>query len=138
MYAVPLSAVVLVLAAATFHAGWNVTLHRVEDRRAAMAVAGLTQALLLLPFALLDPPWAVVGLAVLSGLLEAAYAWFLAAAYERGALSITYPVGRGTAPFLATLGGWALLHQDPEWTGLAGAVLLGAGLVLLGLAGSRA
>jgi drug/metabolite transporter (DMT)-like permease len=138
MYAVPLAAVVLVLAAATFHAGWNVALHRVEDRRAAMAVAGLTQAVLLLPFALLDPPWAVVGLAVLSGFLEAAYAWFLAAAYERGALSITYPIGRGTAPFLATLGGWALLQQRPGLTGLAGAVLLGAGLVLLGLAGSRA
>jgi drug/metabolite transporter (DMT)-like permease len=103
-----------------------------------MAVAGLTQAVVLLPFALIHPPRAVVGLALLSGLLEAAYAWFLSAAYERGALSITYPVGRGTAPFLATLGGWALLDQRPGVTGLAGAVLLGAGLVLLGLAGKRA
>ena len=83
-----------------------------------MAAAGLTQGVILLPFALLNPPWAVVGLAVLSGLLEAAYAWFLASAYERGALSITYPIGRGTAPSLATLGGWApctRIRGGPVW-----------------------
>jgi hypothetical protein len=70
-----------------------------------MAVAGLVAGAVLLPFTLAAPATAVLGLVLLTGILESAYGLALAAAYARGDLSLTYPLGRGTAPLLATA--WA-------------------------------
>jgi drug/metabolite transporter (DMT)-like permease len=131
------AAVGLVLVAAALHAGWNVALHGADDRVAGMAVAGIGGGLALVPFLLADPPTEVLHLAVLSGVAETAYVLALAAAYGRGALSLAYPVGRGTAPLLTTLGGWLLLSEPPGPLGLLGAAILGGGLVLLGLEARR-
>lgn len=127
----------LVLLAACFHAGWNLLLHETSDRVAALAVAGLVAGLGLLPFTLAAPPWRVWPLILLSGLAEAAYSIFLSAAYQRGALAVAYPIGRGTAPVLVTLGAWLALSQRPGALTLLGAALLLAGLALVGLAGRR-
>jgi drug/metabolite transporter (DMT)-like permease len=127
----------LVLGAAVLHAGWNVLLHAEGDRVPTMAVAGLVGGTILLPFALADPPTEVAGLVVLTGFTEAAYALALSAAYARGSLSMVYPVGRGTAPLLATIGAWAVLSEEPGIAGMLGAVLLAAGLLLLGLEAQR-
>lgn len=67
----------------------------------------------------------------LSALATTAYALCLAAAYQRGALSLTYPIGRGTAPLLVTLGGWLLLGQAVAPATLLGAAALMAGLALV-------
>jgi drug/metabolite transporter (DMT)-like permease len=123
----------LVLGAAVLHAGWNVLLHAEEDRVPAMAVSGLIGGALLLPFAIADPPTEVVGLVVLTGFAEAAYALTLSAAYARGTLSLAYPVGRGTAPLLATIGALVLLSQEQGGAGVLGSTLLAVGLLLLGL-----
>jgi drug/metabolite transporter (DMT)-like permease len=127
----------LVLLAACFHAGWNLTLHETSDRIAAMAVAGLVAGLALLPFTLAAPPWRVWPLILLSGIAEAAYALLLSAAYQRGALAVGYPIARGTAPVLVTLGAWLLLSQPTSLLTLAGAALLLAGLTLVALGGRR-
>jgi drug/metabolite transporter (DMT)-like permease len=134
----PAAALALVLAAAVFHAGWNLTLHRVDDRVATMAVAGLVTGLALLPVALLFPPWAAAPQIALSALAETAYALCLSAAYQRGALALAYPIGRGTAPLLITLGGWLLLHERPGPMAVAGALALAAGLALVATAGRAA
>jgi drug/metabolite transporter (DMT)-like permease len=131
-------AIALVLVAALFHAGWNLTLHRTEDRVATVAVNGLVAGLALLPAALLSPPWSVWPLIALSALAETAYALSLSAAYRRGALAIAYPLGRGTSPLLVTLGGWLLLTEQPGALALLGAVSLAGGMALLALAGHRA
>lgn len=131
-------ALVLVLAAATFHALWNRLLHVTADRAATMAVGNLAGGLLLLPATLAAPPGAVLPLAALSAVAEAAYALYLSAAYRRGALSVAYPLGRGTAPLLVTLGGWLVLAQRPGPPALAGALALAAGLALVAVAGRRA
>jgi drug/metabolite transporter (DMT)-like permease len=127
----------LVLLAACFHAGWNLALHETSDRIAAMAVAGLVAGLALLPFTLAAPPWRVWPLILLSGIAEAAYALLLSAAYQRGALAVGYPIARGTAPVLVTLGAWLLLSQPTSLLTLAGAALLLAGLTLVALGGRR-
>ena len=131
------AAVALVLAAAALHAGWNVALHGADDRVAGMAIAGMGGGLALTPFLVTDPPGEVLHLAVLSGIAETAYVLALSAAYGRGTLSLAYPVGRGTAPLLTTLGGWLLLSERPAALALAGAVALGGGLSLLGLEARR-
>jgi len=138
MLAISPLALALVLGAAIFHAAWNLVLHGATDRIASMAVAGIVSGLILLPFTIINPPWQVLPLIVLSGLAETAYALFLATAYRRGALGLTYPIGRGTAPLLVTLGGWLFLSQHPGISGIVGAALLALGLALVATAGRKA
>src|SRR5215218_5648658 len=119
-------AVALVLVAAVVHASWNRVLHAEDDRVAAMAVAGLVVGVALLPAVILSPPWRALPFVIASATAHVAYALGLSAAYRRGALSVAYPLGRGVAPLLVTLGGWLLLSERPD----AGA--------LIGVAGGRA
>lgn len=131
-------AVALVLVAAVVHASWNRVLHGEVDRVAAMAVAGLVVGVILLPAVVLAPPWQVLSLVIVSAVAHVAYALGLSAAYRRGALSVAYPLGRGVAPLLVTLGGWMLLAESPDAGGLVGATALALGLALIAVAGGRA
>ena len=130
-------AIALVLVAAVIHASWNRVLHAEQDRVAAMAVSGLAVGVLLLPAVLIAPPWQALPQVGASALAHVAYALGLAAAYRRGALSIAYPLGRGVAPLLVTLGGWLLLAERPDAGALLGAVALAIGLALIGVSGGR-
>jgi drug/metabolite transporter (DMT)-like permease len=124
-------AVGLVLAAAGFHAAWNLGLHRNDDRLAAVAVASLTGGAILLPALVLRFPSGVLPLVALSAAGETAYGVTLAASYALGALSVAYPIGRGTAPLLVTLAALVVLRQTPTPGALAGACALAAGLSLI-------
>jgi drug/metabolite transporter (DMT)-like permease len=131
-------AIALVLVAAVVHASWNRVLHAEEDRVAAMAVAGLFTGVMLLPAVLLWPPWAALPFVVASAVTHVFYALGLSAAYRRGALSVAYPLGRGVAPLLVTLGGWLLLAERPDETAVLGAAALAVGLALIAISGGRA
>lgn len=137
-------ALALVLTAAVAHALWNRVVHGFDDRVAVLSVAGFAGALLLSPALVVRSPFAhpasgpsagwpvaVWLLATASGVAEAVYCGLLAAAYARGSLAVTYPVGRGTAPLLVTTGAWLLLGQRPSVAAAAGAALLAVGLVLV-------
>ncbi|MFW6009767.1 MAG: EamA family transporter [Actinomycetota bacterium] len=130
-------ALALVLAAAGFHAAWNLSLHGTGDRAMSMAVAALVGGLLLAPGIWLSPPWAAWPWLLPSIAAQVGYALALSGAYDRGALSFAYPVGRGTAPLLITLGGWVVLAQAPGVDDVAGAASLILGLVLLTLRAVR-
>jgi drug/metabolite transporter (DMT)-like permease len=127
-----------VLVAAVIHTSWNRVLHAEEDRLAAMAVAGLAVGISLLPAVLLAPPWAALPFVLASATTHVFYALGLSAAYRRGALSVAYPIGRGVAPLLVTLGGWLLLAERPGAGALLGAIALAMGLTLIGVSGGRA
>jgi drug/metabolite transporter (DMT)-like permease len=131
-------AIALVLVAAVVHASWNRVLHAEDDRVAAMAVAGLLVGILLVPAMLIWPPWAALPFVLMSATAHTFYALGLSAAYRRGALSVAYPLGRGVAPLLVTLGSWLLLDERPDGGALLGAVLLAIGLALIAVAGGRA
>lgn len=126
------------LAAAAFHAGWNRLLHDVEDRLAAMAVAGLVAAVLLSPALVVAPPRGAGWLIPLSAAAEVAYALALTAAYRRGALSLAYPLARGTAPLLVTAGAWIALGQGVRPLALAGTTILAVGLALVAVSARAA
>jgi drug/metabolite transporter (DMT)-like permease len=136
--AIPPVALALVLLAAGLHAGWNLVLHDASDRVAASAVAGLATGVVLLPFIVAQAPWRVLPLVIASAVAEAAYALLLSAAYARGALAVAYPIARGTAPLLVTLGAWVVLAQTSGPLALTGAAALALGLALVGSAGRRA
>jgi uncharacterized membrane protein len=129
----------LVAGAAVLHVAWNVLLKTAGDPLRAAAIGMTSAAAVIVPAAAIG--WVVIGrppippevvwLSILSGLLEAAYFGFLAAAYRRGDLSVVYPIARGTAPLLAVAVGIGVLGERLGAAGIAGVALLLVGLVTL-------
>lgn len=132
----PTLAIGLVLVAAVLHAGWNVLLKTSADTLWTAVRLQAIGTLILLPvgvwawFANGTPavPAEAIGLALLSGVLEAVYFVCLSSAYQRGALSLVYPLARGSAPLLAVLVGILLLGEH-----LAPFAFLGVGSLLAGI-----
>jgi drug/metabolite transporter (DMT)-like permease len=124
-------ALALVLSAAGFHAAWNLLLHGAGDRIMSMAVASMVGGAVLAPSLLWFSPWSVWPLLLPSVVAQVVYGLTLSAAYRGGALSFAYPVGRGTAPLLVTVGGWLLLAEAPTVWGVSGALALVVGLGVL-------
>ncbi len=133
----PPAAIALVLAAAVLHALWNVRLHGADDRVAAMAMSGVVSGVVLLPFLVFDPPSGLWGLLLISGAAEAVYGLALAGAYRRGELSVTYPVGRGSAPLMATIAAVVVVGQPASGRTIVAAALVAVGLVLLAFRSHR-
>src|SRR5260221_6883012 len=72
-----------------------------------------------------------IALGIGSGVIEAVYFIFLAAAYRRGDLAVVYPLARGTAPLLAVAIGVGLLGERLGVGGSVGVVALLAGFLWL-------
>lgn len=135
----PPAIILLLLVAAVMHATWNVLLKTAADSLRTAGQGMLVGAGFLIPIAFLG--WLVAGrpaipdgawrLAVLSGVLEAAYFVFLSAAYRRGDLSLVYPIARGTAPVLSVAVGVIVLGERLELAGWIGVGLLLAGILAL-------
>lgn len=129
-------AIGLALAAAALHGTWNVLVKVSGDPLATFRRATIFAALVVTPITLvvwliagrpgLAP--AAAGLAAISTVLELAYLWLLSAAYQRGELSVVYPIARGSAPLLAVAAGIGVLGER-----LAPAQLVGVALLLAGI-----
>lgn len=132
----PTLAIALVLIAAVLHAGWNVLLKTSGDtlwtavRLQAIGTMVLVPIAIVAWFANARPavPATAIGLALVSAVLEAIYFVCLSAAYRRGALSLVYPLARGSAPLLAVVVGIGLLGER-----LSGLALVGVGCLLVGI-----
>ena len=68
-----------------------------------------------------------------SGVAEAAYYIATSEAYERGDLSVVYPLARGAAPLFVTLWAILFLEERPTSVGLAGILLVVSGIYLLNI-----
>lgn len=125
----------LIAIAAVLHATWNVILKTSGDplltavRLQAIGTAVLGPLAVIAWFATgqpaIDPTG--VGIALVSGVLEALYFFLLAEAYGRGDLSLVYPLARGSAPLLAVVIGIVILGEQLApiaWIGVA-AVIVG-------------
>jgi drug/metabolite transporter (DMT)-like permease len=129
----PTAAFGLAIGSAFVHALWNVLLARARDSEAATAVALIVGALAFAPVALVTwdiQPAALPYLAA-SATLEVAYFALLAAAYERGELSLIYPVARGSAPVLVATFSVVLLGTDLHALTVAGVLLVAAGVLFV-------
>lgn len=129
----PTTALALALAAAVLHATWNLLLARARDTVAATAVALIAAEVAFAPVAIAQ--WqvnrAAIPYIVLSGLLELSYIALLAAAYVRVPLSVVYPVARGTAPVLVTVGSAIALGLVPTVPQALGVAAVAAGVMLV-------
>ncbi len=123
----------LVLLAAAMHAGWNALIKIQGDRLAVMAVvtaAGSLISLAVLPFVDAPDPasWPLLALTIV---LHTAYHVFLPRAYDHGDLGQVYPIARGSAPLLVTLGAVFIAGETIDPAALLGVVCLAVGVMAL-------
>jgi len=125
--------VALILLAAALHAGWNALIKINGDRVAVMAFVTLTGSLLslfALPF--IDAPdpasWPLLFVTIL---IHTGYHFFLATAYDHGDLGQVYPIARGSAPILVTLGAILFAGEYINTIALIGVICLSVGVMAL-------
>ena len=134
-------ALVLVLAAAVFHATWNLLAKRVGEGGAAFVwLFDTLSVILYAPLALVvillqKPHLGPVELAFMcgSGALHLGYFVLLQRGYAVGDLSVVYPLARGTGPLLATVVAVVLLGERPSSVAVFGILLIAAGVFVLSL-----
>jgi multidrug transporter EmrE-like cation transporter len=125
--------VAIVLLSALLHATWNVAVRAGTDRRretVLVVAGGGVLGIILVPFVPL-PSMASWPYLLASAVLNTIYFCLIAEAYERGELSLAYPLMRGTAPMMAALAAWALIGEvlpAQAWFGIAA---ICGGIVLL-------
>ncbi len=123
----------IVLISAFLHAGWNYLLKK-SDRKIVFIWWFLLASLFIyLPLFLYYctktpiPPAGWICIAA-TGLIHAAYFWFMGGAYQRGDLSLVYPLARGSGPLFVPV--LAVLLLQEEIDPLGG---LGIGLIIAGI-----
>ena len=136
------TALLLIFVAAIAHASWNLFSKQASVSGAASFVwlMSVTATLVYLPVLAVSVIASAPHLTALAwvfmagtGLLQAGYFLFLQTGYRLGDLSLVYPIGRGSGALLAALAGITLLGERPSPAGIAGILLIVAGLVILGI-----
>jgi drug/metabolite transporter (DMT)-like permease len=135
---VSLAVLCALLAAAAMHAGWNALVRRDSDSNAttvAVAGGGIVIGLALTPILPAIEP-AAIPYVLGSSATHVLYYALVARAYRLGELSVVYPIMRGLAPLIVSIAA-ALLIEPASLSLVAGAAVLGGGIVLLGADGLR-
>ncbi len=129
----PISALLLALAAAVVHATWNLLLSGTEDTHSASAVALVVGTLVFLPVGLIS--WrfdsAAVPYVAASSALELIYLVLLATAYSVAAMGFVYPIARGSAPVLVLVAGAVVSGTRVSLLAGLGVLLVAAGILLV-------
>ncbi len=130
----PLAAA-LALSAAVLHASWNTLLKANPDRFATLAMIGA--------FGLIGGPILIaigghpsadaIPFLALSFVVHIGYNTFLLFAYRVADLSHAYPLARGSAPLLATLGGVFLAGDHISAMSAAGILVICLGIVAISM-----
>ena len=137
-------AALLIAGAALAHAVWNIAMKRAGTSgtpfiAATLLVGVVALAPLGVPALVAAPPTAAVfaPLVLGSAALQLAYFLLLQRGYRLADVGVVYPLARGTGPLLSVVGAVLLLGERPGPVVLAGAALVVAGVVVIGLAGAR-
>jgi drug/metabolite transporter (DMT)-like permease len=131
-------ALLLVLTAAFIHASWNFLAKRASGHATFTWLFAALSALFYTPvagavvfFSGLTVSWVEIGMMAGSAVLHTAYFVLLNQGYRMGDLSLVYPLARGTGPLLSSAAAIAFLGERPSVIGIAGALLVIAGVVIL-------
>ena len=134
----------LVGGAALAHAAWNIDMKRAGTSGTPfIAVTLLIGVIVFAPFGVTalvtgPPPTPVwFGLVAGSAALQLGYFLLLQRAYRLADVGVVYPLARGVGPLLSVIAAVIVLGERPGAIALAGALLVVAGVVVIGLAGSR-
>lgn len=134
----PLTALTLVVIAALTHASWNLLAKRAADSRHFVWLYSLGSFVVWSPVvavvAVVTRPrfgWPELGALLVTALLHAGYSEALMRGYRNGALSIVYPVARGTGPLLSFFGAMLVLGERPTVIAAVGALAVVVGVFLI-------
>jgi len=125
--------VLLILFGAALHAGWNVLIKKESDdaSNTILIIAGSSViGVVFLPFVPLPlaASWPYLGASVVIHLF---YFGILLLAYQKGDMSLVYPLMRGLPPMLTALAASILLQESLTVKGWIGVALVSAGALLL-------
>lgn len=136
------TAMVLVLTAAVFHAGWNALIKGTSERMVLLGVISMVNVAVGLVLICIVPlpaqaSWPYIAA---STLIHFAYYGFLLLSYRLGDLSQVYPVARGIAPVLVALGAYFFAGEQLPPTAWSGILIVSFGISMLawGIERSRA
>ena len=128
----------IVLLAALFHAAWNFLAKKSRNKLAFIWWFLLIATIGYLPMFLyfwremtVTPAgWVCI---IATGILHALYFWFMGGAYERGDLSLVYPLSRGAGPLFVPILAVIFLQERLSATGISGIVLVVLGIYVIHL-----
>jgi drug/metabolite transporter (DMT)-like permease len=128
----------IVLLAAFCHASWNFLAKKSRKKMAFIWWFLLIATIGYLPMFLyfqpgLDVPTAGWICIFATGILHALYFWFMGGAYERGDLSLVYPLSRGSGPLFVPILAVIFLQERISLAGAAGIVLIVLGIYVIHL-----
>ena len=128
----------LVLGAAAGHAAWNFAARKVSGSLVVFWLATCVACVAMAPVAVWIWPSSPVfsdPIAILyvgaTGSLHTLYFLFLASAYERGEISVVYPVARGAGVGLTALVAWWVLAEPMSFLGTLGISLISCGILAM-------
>lgn len=129
----PLSTFLAVLGAAAMHATWNAWVRSGANPLLHTAALVIWTGVFAIPFIavlpLPDPSsWPWLGLSIV---IHMVYYIRLARAYTHGTLSVVYPIMRGAAPLLVSMGTWLFIGESPNQAGWLGVLLISLGVICI-------
>lgn len=128
----------IVLASAFLHAGWNYLLKKSERKIVFIWWFLLVYAVLYLPVFLYYYPTASIPPAgwlciIATGLIHGVYFGCIGGAYQRGDLSLVYPLARGSGPLWVPVLALIFIREEISLLGVAGIVLIIGGIYCIHL-----
>ena len=133
----PIRAFLLVFAAATAHATWNLLAKQFAGTKYLIWLASAMEALIFVPLVIWIiirqgmPFSASVLLAlVATGVLHVLYTECLIRGYRIGEFTVVYPLARGSAPLLSFAAAVVLLREHTSLVAVSGALLISVGILL--------
>ncbi len=128
----------IVLVAAFLHAGWNYLSKKSKRKIVFIWWFLLIGVILYFPMFLYFWPrtnishvgWIYI---TTTGILHTLYFWFMGGAYERGDLSLVYPLSRGSGPLFVPFLAVFLIHEKLSLLGAIGIALIIFGIYVLHL-----
>ncbi len=128
----------IVFASAFLHAGWNYLTKKSRRKIVFIWWFLLMTLVLFLPMFLYSWPQTTISrvgwyCVAATALLHALYFWFLGGAYERGDLSLVYPLARGSGPMFVPFLAMGLIHEQLSLLGGFGIILIVFGIYVIHL-----
>ena len=128
----------IVLIAAFLHAFWNTLAKKSHNKIVFIWWAILFSNLFYLPMFIYFWPGQTISLMgwvciAATGILHALYFFFVGGSYERGDLSLAYPLARGFGPLLVPVFAVIFLHEELSLAGIIGIILVVIGIYAIHL-----
>ncbi len=128
----------IVLVAAFLHASWNYLAKKSRNKIAFIWWTILFSTSLYLPMFIYFWPavtisstgWVCI---VATGVIHAFYFWFVGSSYERGDLSLVYPLSRGSGPLLVPILAVLIMNEQLSIPGGLGIALIIIGIYIIHL-----